>query len=454
MLAEALLMQQRKNAVGRVCSLKTWPGLLCTSAALLLSACASAPSGKATIDTKLQVSALEAQGPLKLPFDSAYRWLNFPMYHNDTAHAVDLGALRWRSDTLLETASRYPLHDGKSWPKELYTQAWYVYVKRLVDCQTGNDADLSEALLDRDGQVLIERKAKSPPRMSAHRTGEGNRWLVSSEIGLACLAASDPKLLGQRRDAARQPAPRISYLPTSALLQDDATLLRSKLNFRLDMPMLQAVKAQGAGAVFSSIASQRAQWQRELHGPGAELSQGDDLWPDDAARKKLEGRINSRTTLLPFKALPNGEYERWEDVRHPEPQPELPQADGPGEETQRDAEVVALRHGSCLSEVSLSTHYRWYSWRGGKLLAERPASPEESLASMRPADDFCRQLNALATSLESSGQRRGASNSDDESFERARAGIEQLMKAEQTEAARAQVLLALRKVIAQQALLR
>ena len=449
-------MQQRKKAVGRVCSLKTWPGLLCASAALLLSACASAPSGKETLDTKLQVSALEAQGPLDLPFGSAYRWLNFPMYHNDTAHAVDLGALLWRSDTLLETASRYPLHDGNSWPKELYAQAWYVYVRRLVDCRTGNDADLSEALLDRDGQVLFERSAKSSPRMSAHRNGEGNRWLVSSETGLACLAASDPKLLGQRREAARQPAPTISYLPTSALLQDDATLLRRKLNFRLDMLMLQAVKAQGAGAILSSIAGQRAQWQRELHGPGAEPGQGVDLWPDDAARKKLEGRVNSRTTLLPFKALPNGQYERWEDVRHPEPQPKLPQvqADGQGDESQRDAEVVALRHGSCLSEVSLSTHYRWYSWRGGKLLAERPASPEESLASMRPADDFCRQLNALAMSLEGSGQKREASDSDDKSFEQVRADIEQLMKAEQTEAARAQVLLALRKLHAQQALLR
>ena len=449
-------MQQGKKALGRVCGLQTWPGLLCACTVLLLSACASAPSGKETIDTKLQVSALEAQGPLKLPFGSAYRWLNFPMYRNDTAHAVDLGALRWRSDTLLETASRYPLHDGGSWPKELYSQAWYVYVKRLVDCRTGNDAELSEALLDRDGQVLVERSAKSSPQMSEYRNGEGDRWLASSEIGLACLAAGDPKLLAQRREAASQPAPRISYLPTSALLQDDVTLLRSKLNFRLDMPMLQAVKAQGTGAVLSNIAGQRAQWQRELHGPGAEPKQGVDLWPDDAARKKLEGRINSRTTLLPFKALANGEYERWEDVRRPEPQPALPQVQDQGldDETQRDAEVVALRHGSCLSEVSLSTHYRWYSWRGGELLAERPASPEESLASMRPADDFCRQLSALAMSLEGEVQQQDASDSDEESFERARANIEQLMKAEQTEAVRAQILLALRKLHDQQALLR
>lgn len=106
----------------------TYLGICGLAAAVMaLAGCANPPAAQKQIGSPvaagLQVSALEAQGPLELPFASPQRWLNFPMYHNDSAHAVDLGALRWRSDTLLLSASRYPLHDGASWPKELYERA-------------------------------------------------------------------------------------------------------------------------------------------------------------------------------------------------------------------------------------------------------------------------------------------------------------------------------------------
>ncbi|MDR0215237.1 MAG: hypothetical protein LBJ15_14680 [Comamonas sp.] len=439
-------MQCRIQAAESVRSAQTLPanriGTVC-SAILLLSACASAPMGKVgqTDDANLQVSALEASGPLQLPFDSAYRWLNFPMYHNDTAHAVDLGALRWRPDTLLQTASRYPLHGSESWPKELYSRAWYVYAKRLVDCQTGHDAEISEALLDRNGQLLLERPAQSAPRMMTDRRDGANRWLGSSEIGLACLAAGDPKLLDQRREAARQPAPRLSYLPISAQLQDDAGLLRSKLSFQIDLAKLQAAKPGGTSAMLADIARQRAQWQRELHGPGSEPQSAAVPWPDAATRKALEDRINAHHTLLPFKALPNGEYERWEDVRRPEPVPKPPEA--MEADALRDAEVVALRRGSCLSGSALSTQYRWYGWRSGELLGERAASFDESLASIQPADDFCQQLSALASSMDGSQDKGSNAN---ELYAQVQSRVEQLMKAEQTPEVRAQILLTLRKL--------
>ena len=439
-------MQRRMKAAESVRSAQTLPAkriVLVCATTLLLGACTGVPAGKAgqASDANLQVSALEAQGPLQLPFDSAYRWLNFPMYHNDRAHAVDLGALSWRTDTLLQTASRYPLHGGESWPRELYDRAWYVYAKRLVDCQTGHDAEISEALLDRNGEVLLERPAKSAPRMMTDRREGANRWLGSSEIGLACLAAGDPKLLDQRREAARKPAPRLSHLPISAQLQDDAGLLRTKLNFQIDQAQLQAVKSRGASAMLADIARQRVQWQRELHGPGSEPGNTVVPWSDAATRQAMEDRINARHTLLPFKALPNGEYERWEDVRRPEPVPKPPE--GMDAQALRDAEVVALRRGSCLSGSALSTQYRWYGWRSGELLGERAASFDESLASIQPADNFCQQLRALASSMNDT---QGEDSSGNGLFAQVQSQIEPLMKAEQTPEVRARILLKLRKL--------
>lgn len=424
-------------------------GLTAIALATLLAGCASAPADPAQSAKPermdLQVSALEAQGPLQLLFASPQRWLNFPMYQNDSAHAVDLGALRWRADSLLLSASRYPLHGGESWPKELYERAWYVYAKRLIDCRNGNDAELSEALLDRDGQVLLEQPAKSRPRMNREQRGESNRWLTSSEIGLACLAAAHPQLLSQRRAAAALPPPKLSYLPLSATLRDDVSMLRARVPFRVDESQLKAVSAQGASALLAHIGQQQAQWQRDLHGPAAKLSVQDQPWTSEIARQALEKSLNSSREELQFRALPRGEYQRWEDPRGlrqaPKPPAELDEAKA------SNAELIVLRQGSCVSNFSVITEYRWYVWRSSQLLAQRPATADEMAGSVQPVPELCTQLRMRSASLASDKAKPDSEREAAVDITRTQGRIEKLLQAEQTPEVRAQILLELRQAM-------
>ena len=428
----------------------SWPGAgLCSmTLAVLLAGCASAPTGpiqKANPERMdLQVSALEAQGPLQLPFASPQRWLNFPMYQNDRAHAVDLGALRWRADSLLLSASRYPLHGGESWPKDLYERAWYVYAKRLIDCRNGNDAELSEALLDREGKVLLERPAKSRPRMNREQRGESRGWLTSSDIGLACLAAAHPQLLNRRRAAAALPPPKLSYLPVSASLQDDVSMLRARVPFRVDGAQLKAVSPQGASAILSSIGQQRAQWQRDLHGPAARLEQPDPAWASDEARLALEKALNTSREELKFRALPAGEYQRWEDLRGQRHMPKPPE--GLDEAKASAAELIVLRHGSCVTNHAVITEYRWYGWRSPQLLAQRPATADEMAGSAQPVAELCAQLRMRSASLaeESAGPQREPQKKAVDDITQIQSRVEKLLQQEQTPEVKAQILLELR----------
>lgn len=124
------------------------------------------------------------------------RWLSFPTYHNDPAHAVDRAALTLRPDGLLQSASRYPRTDRGSWTAEQNERGWYEYIERLIDCRTGLFLDLRYKLLDQQNQVVAERPLSRERWLTQISLRESDiveyRWPSSSEIGLACLAAAQP----------------------------------------------------------------------------------------------------------------------------------------------------------------------------------------------------------------------------------------------------------------------
>ena len=322
---------------------------------------ASSPKGGA-----LRASALEAHGPLQLPFASAHRWLYFPMYQRDTAHAVDLSALRWRADTLLQSASRYPMHNAEGWPAEVYAKAWYITESRLIDCQTGANASLSEALLTKDGQVLFERGL--PATVRRRDASRDDR----SEIAMACLAAADPDLLSNRRLQAKAAQPALSALPLVTQLGDDTWVLLEKSQFEW-VDAARSAKTATAEALPALIRQQHAQWQRELSGPALKDSAQLTDWPvepDLALRVARE--LSGEDEPKHFSILPQGQWTLWVAS------PNHCDCDENENEDLRNAERMALRLNDCLTGAALPMRYRWVD-REGATLRERPLSVNEAL---------------------------------------------------------------------------
>lgn len=374
-------------------------------AALLLSGCAAplapkndsaAPEAATAAVPVLQRSSLETHGPLELPFDSLHRWLYFPMYERDTAHAVDLAALRWRPDTLLASATRYPLHAGETWPQEALAQARYVYATRLIDCRTGRHADLGEGLVARDGTVLFERPLTPAQIERQLRTASaGGRWPNRTEIGLACFAASDPALLRQRQEAALAPVAPLSWLPTTTVLADAQAWLGRQVAFRPDLAAARAAHPATAEDVLRVLDVQYAQWRRAASGP-ATAPAPPLPWEDSAAAR---GAINERLKRRTFHNLDMGlELQgqgRFADWVGTQDKPALPEGVAKRDEW---TPVVARILGSCASGVTVNARYRWLS-DDNDTLAERPATAAEALASVRLDEQRCGALASVAQSL-------------------------------------------------------
>jgi hypothetical protein len=145
------------------------------------------------------------------------RWLQFPMYPNDTAHAVDREALKMRPDGLLQSGARYPRTDKTSWTAEQNELAWYEYMERLIDCSTGMFLDTRYMLLDKQNKIVAE-KSISPDQWIeriALRQSEVTdyKWPQMSEIAIACLAASDKSDKGNKISAATLDNPLDYFLP-------------------------------------------------------------------------------------------------------------------------------------------------------------------------------------------------------------------------------------------------
>jgi hypothetical protein len=123
------------------------------------------------------------------------RWLQFPMYPNDTAHAVDREALKMRPDGLLQSGARYPRADKSSWTDEQNQQAWYEYFERLIDCRTGMFLDTRYLLLDKQNKIVAEKSILPDEWIARIALKQSEiadyKWPMMSEITMACLAAGN-----------------------------------------------------------------------------------------------------------------------------------------------------------------------------------------------------------------------------------------------------------------------
>ena len=106
-----------------------------------------------------------------------------------------------------------------------------------------------------------------------------------------------------------------------------------------------------------------------------------------------------------------------------------------------------LRQGSCVSNFSVITEYRWYVWRSSQLLAQRPATADEMAGSVQPVPVLCAQLRMRSASLASDKAKPDAEREAAVDITRTQGRIEKLLQAEQTPEVRAQILLELRQAM-------
>lgn len=220
------------------------------------------------------IGAAALVGSLALPClstASEVDWLYFQMYERDTAHAVDLKALRFRSDGLLASGTRYPRVDIQPWTAEVSERGWHDYVARLIDCETGLFVDTAAKLLDRDGKTIasyIYSRDEQLERLTGRLRSVGTQpWPDNSETLLACAAASSPTLRAARARKARAPLPLISAAPITKDLQADSDTLMALTRKRFDLDAIAKRTSTTARAVFEQLQVQDQQWRRSIAGP-------------------------------------------------------------------------------------------------------------------------------------------------------------------------------------------
>lgn len=193
-------------------------------------------------------------------------WLYFPMYQNDTAHAVHYKALRLRPDGLLESAARYPMHSDESeWPKAQWDRAWYEYYTRLIDCDTGLFIDTSHQLLSREGTVLgrreLGRDVWIDRLVATGQTGGGShRWPSNNEIFLACAGYGDAALKRSRSGKSAPKVPFIGYTRLTTTLGSESDDLLDKAGFVVDVEKLEKASARQPERLFDGLRAQYAAW--------------------------------------------------------------------------------------------------------------------------------------------------------------------------------------------------
>lgn len=306
-------------------------------------------------------------------------WLYFPMYARDTAHAVDLQALRWRPDGLLASATRYPRHSGEPWTEEESSRGWYNYERRLIDCSLGFYVSTDIQLLARDGTVIASR-SYAPAEWVDRLEGQllesrQNSWPQGNEILLACAAASSPDLKARRARMARKVSPLITFKPITQDLAAESADLMGLARPNLTREALRLKPGMTAAALFDRMRRQYADWRRSVAGPHAGPAD-----PTTARRNEVErlfgsylqqataGRI-SAMRLLPSDVL---EYSRALSFY------EFPEL-RPGEAVRvGDAYRVARTERlDCQSGVVLPVAWVWRG-RDEQVLLTRRASAEEA----------------------------------------------------------------------------
>ena len=191
-------------------------------------------------------------------------WLHFPMYERDSAHAVDLSAIKVRPDGLIESATRYPRNGEESWTPEESARGWYYYAPRLIDCETGFSIDTAEMLLAHDGAVVArhdnaaERLAEWKKSIPSDFTSQ--KWPDNSELFLACAAAFDPRVRADRAKLAKRAPAFLSDTPLFKSLLADTHRLHDKMKPSVDEQKLRQHPPATIKDVMLLLRQQRQNW--------------------------------------------------------------------------------------------------------------------------------------------------------------------------------------------------
>jgi hypothetical protein len=215
-------------------------------------------------------AALLATQLFAAPLASAdeFDWVYFPMFKNDTAHAVHLRALKFRPDGLLSAATRYPRASHEAWPEEIAKAAWYDYAERLIDCETGFHVDTAQALLGQDGARLAtqaDKHALQVTRLEDELRKSDKRWPDNSEIFLACAAASNPSYRQRRAALAARTQPLWSDKSlVQTLIEQDAALIQTA-TLRYDFGPIERRRSASAADLFQDMRAQFARWRSAIN---------------------------------------------------------------------------------------------------------------------------------------------------------------------------------------------
>jgi len=316
-------------------------------------------------------------------------WLYFPMYPNDTAHAVHYKALAPRADGLLAAATRYPMHSRESiWPTALYEQAWYEYYQRLIDCESGLLVDTSHQLLSRDGRVLARRELGRADWLrrfvEVDNVGTGPRWPSGGEIFLSCAAPGDAGLKASRKRPVASRVAVIGAVRVTTLLGEDTEALAQKAFFRPDLKALAGARNPTAHQLFAVLQTQYQQW---VDGFTPRLSPGARQGRASAAPAAVLQRPPAGAEVLGWLQARRVPVRRLEAPAPGEVRVSL-EADPPDglklpvalasdvRQTWRETRI------DCRSGLAVDTQWLW-TGEQGKVLLARPAPFEASLDNVK-----------------------------------------------------------------------
>lgn len=236
-----------------------------------------------------------------LAYADEFDWVYFPMYPNDTAHAVHLSSLKFRPDGLLTAATRYPRTSGEPWTEQESKAGWYSYDERLIDCETGFFVETATSLLAHDGTRLATRAKQHDQQVSRLemqlQESAAKRWPHHSDIFLACAAASNPAFKKQRAAQAAKVQPLFSDTSIVEALSADNAPLLALARMRYDFSRIEKRPAALASDLFDEMRAQYLAWRKAINGahvPGRAAS-GDDSVRADANRQLHEAGVQHLT---------------------------------------------------------------------------------------------------------------------------------------------------------------
>lgn len=246
-------------------------------------------------------------------------WLYFPMYHNDTAHAVHYKALRLRPDGLLQGATRYPGHSPEgTWSKPDWDRASYEYYTQLIDCDTGLSVDTSHQLITDTGETVAKRELGRADWIDdivrTGQTGDRHVWPSNSEIFLACTGYRDERLK-KARTGNSSTVPFIGFERQVTNLANDSRALAAKSFFSFNFDGAEKASARQPERLFDGMRQQYRNWlsgfMRTQGGTTQRLAPA----PAGAQARAVEWLNERGLAVTSLTVRPDGSIEMAEEIR-------------------------------------------------------------------------------------------------------------------------------------------